>query len=148
MDDNSWSGWTWRGTKKVVSKVKSGLTQTGTFLKEKAPALDSVKSNLSTSIKAANTAKNQVQSSIHARVGPAKERFEEWKDPKDPLDKALRYRRYALRFPLQVRVGFIAWSAGLICYASTGLRARLRRTSLLTGVLVIICTPELVPWRN
>jgi ElaB/YqjD/DUF883 family membrane-anchored ribosome-binding protein len=148
MDDNSWSRWTLRGTKEGFSKVKSRLTKTGSFLKEKAPTLDSVKSSLSTSIEAANTAKKQIQSSIQARVNQAKKRFEEWKDPKDPLDKAVRYRRYVLQIPFKVRLGFIAWSAGLICYASTGLRARLRRTSLLTGVLVMICTPELVPWRN
>ena len=148
MDDNSWSRRIWWGTKSAFFKVKSGLTQTGSLLKEKAPTLDSVKSGLSTTIEAVNSANKSVQSSIKARVSPVKEGFEEWKDPKDPLDKVVRYRRYVLKIPLKARLCFIAWSAGLVCYASTGLRARLRRTSLLTGVLVIICTPELVPWRN
>ncbi len=85
------------------------------------------------------------EKSVLTRAGAV---LKEWKEPKDPLDRAIRYRRYLLQTPLQARLGFIAWSAGLICYATIGFRARLRRTSILTGVLVMICTPELVPWRS
>lgn len=147
MEGNSWTGWAKQAGFGVIAKV----SRTGAALKDKVGSLQpihSFKRSFSASIAYAKASKQRLTSSLKDKYAQLNARLQELKTPKDPVDRAVRYRRYILQIPLQVRLGFIAWSAGLMCYATTGFRARLRRTGLLTGVLGLVLTPDFRPWRG
>lgn len=61
----------------------------------------------------------------------------------DPLEQALLYRRYVLQFPLNARLAFLGWSVSLVLLSAPGLRTRLWRTGVTTGVLGLFLSPEL-----
>lgn len=61
----------------------------------------------------------------------------------DPFEQALLYRRYVLQFPLNARLAFLGWSVGLVLLSAPGLRTRLWRTGVTTGVLGLFLSPEL-----
>lgn len=61
----------------------------------------------------------------------------------DPLEQALLYRRYVLQFPLNIRLGFLGWSAGLVLLSAPGLRTRLWRTGVTIGILGVFLSPEI-----
>ena len=64
----------------------------------------------------------------------------------DPLEQTLLYRRYVLQFPLNIRLAFLGWSAGLVLLSAPGLRTRLWRTGVTVGVLGVFLSPELFKW--
>lgn len=133
--------------KQAAFRVKDGLSNGGVALKEKVTALQPVDSSKRL-FSATKEAKQQLISLSESKTTQLKAHLQELKTPEDPVDRAVLYRRYILHIPLNIRLYFIAWSAGLVCYATTGLRARLRRTGLLTLVLGVVFTPDFRPWKS
>jgi len=151
MEESNWGRWAWSRTKQAGFRVKAGLSNGGVALKEKIAVLQPVhsfKRLFSATSARAKEAKQRLISLSESITTQLTAHLQELKTPKDPVDRAVLYRCYILHIPLNIRLGFIAWSAGLMCYATTGLRARLRRTGLMTLVLGIVLTPDFRPWKG
>lgn len=122
------SNWLWDKTKSVASKAKDHTLNVTDAAKGTVAGAVSVSTGVVGGVIAAST---DAMTSILVSSD-------------DPLERAIVKRRYILQAPYIARLGFVAWSAGLVFLASPGIWTRLIRTTLFTSCGTVILVPELL----